>query len=166
MSDAILVKDQLSEKSDIRASIWIINPITKKWLVEIDHNRTLFWRTTFFDRIFSIFGMDHTEYTEILVNFFESMVNAPKINKILFPNNNDDKYSLLGTAYLRIRFIDDNIVGEILNTSNFITNIGNLRIKNYRNVHLFPTVYSKSPIVLDMMDAAICHHFKYEGIFE
>lgn len=166
MSDAILVKDQLSEKSDKKASIWIINPITKKWLVEIDHNRTLFWRTTFFDRIFSIFGMDHSEYTEILVNFFESMVNIPEINKILFPNKNDDKYSLFGTAYLRIRFIDENIVGEILNASNFITNIGDLRIKNYRNVYLFPAVYSKSPIVLDMMDAAIHHQFKYEGIFE
>ena len=55
-------------------SIWFIDRTNKYWYLELRSSGTLWWRYTFFNDFFPLFGMERKEYEPVIAEWVEEVL--------------------------------------------------------------------------------------------
>jgi hypothetical protein len=61
---------------DDNKSIWFIDRANKYWYLELRSSGTLWWRYTFFNDFFPLFGMVREEYEPVIAEWVEEVLNS------------------------------------------------------------------------------------------
>jgi hypothetical protein len=136
-------------------TIWIIDPHTTKWLIEIDGNRTLQWRGDFFDRVFSIFGMTSLEYSEILKDFFEELLYSDEIQQKLNENKEYTHYTIEGLEYIMFDFIREGFIENLLINGQMVHSFSDEKENKKLFISLFIRSYYSSEMIDKIVDLVI-----------
>ena len=59
---------------DDNKSIWFIDRANKFWYLELRSSGTLWWRYTFFNDFFPLFGMERKEYEPVIAEWVEEVL--------------------------------------------------------------------------------------------
>ena len=59
---------------DDNKSIWFIDRANKYWYLELRSSGTLWWRYTFFNDFFPLFGMVREEYEPVIAEWVEEVL--------------------------------------------------------------------------------------------
>lgn len=76
---------------DVNKSIWFIDRANKYWYLELRSSGTLWWRYSFFNNFFPLFGMEREEYEPVIAGWVEEVlkhgVSSTKSanHRVLFP---------------------------------------------------------------------------------
>jgi hypothetical protein len=68
---------------DDNKSIWFIDRANKYWYLELRSSGTLWWRYSFFNDFFPLFGMERKEYEPVIVEWVEEVLKRGVSSTIL-----------------------------------------------------------------------------------
>ena len=105
---------------DDNKSIWFIDRANKYWYLELRSSGTLWWRYTFFNDFFPLFGMLREEYEPLIAEWVEEVLKRGVSSTILRSINRTTpveevlKRGVSSTLQSKIAY--QNQVGEVLNS--------------------------------------------------
>jgi len=105
---------------DDNKSIWFIDRANKYWYLELRSSGTLWWRYTFFNDFFPLFGMVREEYEPVIAEWVEEVLKRGVSSTILRSINRTTpveevlKRGVSSTLQSKIAY--QNQVGEVLNS--------------------------------------------------
>ena len=65
---------------DDNASIWFIDRANKHWYLELKKSGHLWWRYSFFNNFFPLFGMEREEYEPVIAEWVEEVLNRKVVS--------------------------------------------------------------------------------------
>jgi hypothetical protein len=65
---------------DDNKSIWFIDRANKFWYLELRSSGTLWWRYSFFNNFFPLFGMEREEYEPVIAEWVEEVLNRKVVS--------------------------------------------------------------------------------------
>jgi hypothetical protein len=65
---------------DDSKSIWFIDRANKYWYLELRSSGTLWWRYSFFNNFFPLFGMEREEYEPVIAEWVEEVLNRKVVS--------------------------------------------------------------------------------------
>jgi hypothetical protein len=105
---------------DDSKSIWFIDRANKFWYLELRSTGTLWWRYTFFNDFFPLFGMVREEYEPVIAEWVEEVLKRGVSSTTLINSSEDYwveealKRGVSSTLQSKIAY--QNQVGEVLNS--------------------------------------------------
>jgi hypothetical protein len=105
---------------DDNKSIWFIDRANKFWYLELRSSGTLWWRYTFFNDFFPLFGMVREEYEPVIAEWVEEVLKRGVSSTTLINSSEDYwveealKRGVSSTLQSKIAY--QNQVGEVLNS--------------------------------------------------
>jgi RNase P/RNase MRP subunit p30 len=73
---------------DYNTSIWFIDRTNKYWYLELEKSGHLWWRYSFFEDFFPLFGMEREEYEPVITEWVEEVLKRKVVSTKSFSSQN------------------------------------------------------------------------------
>ena len=73
---------------DDNKSIWFIDRANKYWYLELEKSGHLWWRYSFFEDFFPLFGMEREEYEPVITEWVEEVLKRKVVSTKSFSSQN------------------------------------------------------------------------------
>jgi hypothetical protein len=104
---------------DDNKSIWFIDRANKFWYLELRSSGTLWWRYSFFNDFFPLFGMERKEYEPVIAEWVEEVLKCNVSSfgdyNVLNPNVMEEVLKREVSSTLQSKIAYQNQVEEVLN---------------------------------------------------
>ena len=70
---------------DYNTSIWFIDRTNKYWYLELEKSGHLWWRYSFFEDFFPLFGMEREEYEPVITEWVEEVLKRKVVSTFTRP---------------------------------------------------------------------------------
>ena len=104
---------------DDNKSIWFIDRANKYWYLELRSSGTLWWRYTFFNDFFPLFGMVREEYEPVIAEWVEEVlkrgVSSTLTDILMELRTMEEVFNREVSSTLQSKIAYQNQVGEVLN---------------------------------------------------
>ena len=116
---------------DDNKSIWFIDRANKYWYLELRSSGTLWWRYTFFNDFFPLFGMVREEYEPVIAEWVEEVlkreVSSTLQSKIAYQNQVEEVLNRkVNSTQCNVGLQGSRPVEEVLESKASPTTVGNL----------------------------------------
>jgi hypothetical protein len=105
---------------DDNKSIWFIDRANKYWYLELRSSGTLWWRYTFFNDFFPLFGMVREEYEPVIAEWVEEVlkrgVSSTLTDILMELRTMEEVFNREVSSTLQSKIAYQNQVGEVLNS--------------------------------------------------
>jgi hypothetical protein len=105
---------------DDNKSIWFIDRANKFWYLELRSSGTLWWRYTFFNDFFPLFGMVREEYEPVIAEWVEEVlkrgVSSTLTDILMELRTMEEVFNREVSSTLQSKIAYQNQVGEVLNS--------------------------------------------------
>jgi hypothetical protein len=105
---------------DDNKSIWFIDRANKYWYLELRSSGTLWWRYTFFNDFFPLFGMVREEYEPVIAEWVEEVlkrgVSSTLTDILMELRTMEEVFNREVSSTLQSKIAYQNQLGEVLNS--------------------------------------------------
>jgi hypothetical protein len=142
---------------DDNKSIWFIDRANKFWYLELRSSGTLWWRYTFFNDFFPLFGMVREEYEPVIAEWVEEVlkrgVSSTLTDILMELRTMEEVFNREVSSTLQSKIAYQNQVGEVLKRGVYSTQC-NVGLQGSRPVE--EVLESKaSPTTVDNLSAVV-----------